>query len=467
MIDYTIIKTFSELSSVTTEWAVVTDGHFFGFDYIIPEYDKIYRHWFKRREYEDIDSWNQLCVVNTQYEIQGEKYIDELAGSKEKINVVYYDEFDIESSISKSKIFDGWTWIIPKNHKIEKDLNWFPPDWEKPYCRIYKSQFGNEIRDGAMLVHTQNNGMLKYMDETISKEIPPAVSNEIDFSKSNWCFVVPDGEILIDTSYVPKTKKTHIWQTKLPDGSIDEYGDVRLYHSSSYDTNEKIFVKEIANHKPLQDVVFISYFEPNAEENYERLLKFASHAKHVKNIKGIGNAHCKAAELATTEFVYIVDGDAWIVDDFDFNFVPGNWDRDNIWVWRSKNPVNNLIYGYGGVKLFPRKALLDVKKWEIDFSLSFGKRYGFKIQERVSNITRIDSSPFQLWKSAVRECAKLSLKNDEISQSRINAWIYNSQGEYTEYAVNGGLFGIDLAKNGNIELINDFEYLENYFYNSN
>ena len=29
-------------------------------------------------------------------------------------------------------------------------------------------------------------------------------------------------------------------------------------------------------------------------------------------------------------------------------------------VWRSKNPVNELVYGYGGVKLLPTKLTLDM-----------------------------------------------------------------------------------------------------------
>ena len=39
-------------------------------------------------------------------------------------------------------------------------------------------------------------------------------------------------------------------------------------------------------------------------------------------------------------------------------------------VWRSKNPINDLLYGYGGVKLFPKQALLDFDDWHIDFTYS-------------------------------------------------------------------------------------------------
>ena len=38
---------------------------------------------------------------------------------------------------------------------------------------------------------------------------------------------------------------------------------------------------------------------------------------------------------------------------FKFEYYPDVWENDIVHVWRSKNQNNGLIYGYGGVKLFP------------------------------------------------------------------------------------------------------------------
>ena len=57
----------------------------------------------------------------------------------------------------------------------------------------------------------------------------------------------------------------------------------------------------------MYDIVFISYHEPNAEENYKNLYSrfntvgvFGDRVKRVSNVKGIHNAHVEAAKLCNT-----------------------------------------------------------------------------------------------------------------------------------------------------------------------
>ena len=45
-------------------------------------------------------------------------------------------------------------------------------------------------------------------------------------------------------------------------------------------------------------------------------------------------------------------------------------DRDAVHVWRSRNPINDLEYGYGGVKLFPRIATINVDVNKSDMTTS-------------------------------------------------------------------------------------------------
>ena len=120
----------------------------------------------------------------------------------------------------------------------------------------------------------------------------------------------------------------------------------------------------------------------------------------------------RPSEMLTTgytEMFYVVDADADLEPNFDFSYKPNKWDTDKIHVWRCRNPVNDLIYGYGGVKLFPTRPLRDAKDWHIDFTTSVGGASKFKPMPVVSNTTRINTDPFTAWKS-VRECVKLSSK---------------------------------------------------------
>lgn len=47
----------------------------------------------------------------------------------------------------------------------------------------------------------------------------------------------------------------------------------------------------------MYDIVFISYGEPNAEANWERLKKRFPLAKRVKDVKGIHHTHCSRKEM--------------------------------------------------------------------------------------------------------------------------------------------------------------------------
>ena len=64
------------------------------------------------------------------------------------------------------------------------------------------------------------------------------------------------------------------------------------------------------------DFVFISYKEPNCEENYADLLNKVPWAKRVHGVKGFDNAHKAAAETASTDFFISVDGDNIIDESF-------------------------------------------------------------------------------------------------------------------------------------------------------
>lgn len=222
----------------------------------------------------------------------------------------------------------------------------------------------------------------------------------------------------------------------------------------------------------LFDVVFISFNEENAEENYKKLLLKCPTAKRVHGVVGIHNAHIQAAEITTTPMIWIVDGDAVIEDDFDFAYQPPKWDFNTVHVWRSKNPVNGLTYGYGGVKLFPRELTLNMDTSLPDMTTSISKN--FKPMQQVSNITQFNTSPFAAWKSAFRECVKLSSKvisrqKDAETYERLSTWQSVGVDQmYGQYALAGASMGTkygeahrdDIEK---LKKINDFAWLEEVF----
>lgn len=220
------------------------------------------------------------------------------------------------------------------------------------------------------------------------------------------------------------------------------------------------------------DIVFISYNESNADRNYEKLKSSFVNVKRIHGVKGIHQAHIEAAKIVSTNMFWVIDADAVITDNFIFDYQVPFWDQDSVHVWRSINPINDLEYGYGGIKLLPTKNVLKAKESFIDMTTSLGKK--FKLVDSISNVTKFNTSPFNTWKSAFRECVKLSSKTiigqvDQETRKRLEIWTsIGKDKEFGDYAIKGALAGKyfgERFKNNHEELlkINDFDWLENEF----
>ena len=70
----------------------------------------------------------------------------------------------------------------------------------------------------------------------------------------------------------------------------------------------------------MYDIVFISYGEPNADENWKHIKQMFPMAKRVKDVKGLHQAHIAAAKKCFTKMFWVIDADAELMPDFDFNF---------------------------------------------------------------------------------------------------------------------------------------------------
>lgn len=239
------------------------------------------------------------------------------------------------------------------------------------------------------------------------------------------------------------------------------------------------------------DVFFLSYNEPYADENYAKLRELVPNARRVNGVKGFAAAHQECARRSFTNNFYVVDSDAIIVESFDFSFTPskhnkwwGKPESECICIWSSINPINDLIYGHGGVKILPKQPLLGDNKDVIDFTTGFG--LNTKVFDEVSNITAFNYDEFNTFRSAFRECAKLvsNLTNKEIlykitfeeaqkisaeAEHRLHIW--TSVGEENKFgkyciagATQGKLYGTKFAEDAEqLKLINDYDWMKNEF----
>ena len=219
----------------------------------------------------------------------------------------------------------------------------------------------------------------------------------------------------------------------------------------------------------MYDAVFISYNEPDADERYKRLLERYPNTKRIHGVKGIHQAHIAAAKKCSTKMFWVIDGDADLLTEFSLDHKVNEYDLDCVHVWRSRNPINNLIYGYGGVKLLPRRLTMNVDISSTDMTTSISDR--FKAMPFVSNVTSFNTDEFSTWKSAFRECAKLSSKvidrqEEGETNERLKVWTTRAHGRFCEFAIRGARAGMEfgLSSGSDLRLINDFDWLQERFH---
>ena len=317
--------------------------------------------------------------------------------------------------------------------------------------------------------NTLTSDLLKEMASTCKGECFYLIKTdkEILFPNFNFYYSVSEW----DRQYM------HIWNNdtsvRLFDKEIvlttpTNYTDTALEAGtvSLKNIDERIYVD------PIFDIIFLSYDEMYADENYEKLKYRFPRALRSHGVKGIFEAHKQAAKLAKSPMFYVVDADAIVVDTFNFDYNPHSVDRQSVHVWHSRNPVNDLEYGYGGVKLFPTNLLLEYTGSPIDFTTSVSK--SFKVMQDVSNISAFNTDPFSAWRSGFRECSKLASKiipnqDNTETEYRLNVWCTKGENrEFGDFAIMGAKEGMEFGTTHKdqpelLGLINDFAWLEKRF----
>ena len=309
----------------------------------------------------------------------------------------------------------------------------------------------------------KNTEGIKYRG-SISPEFKLVFNTEIPDLRFNVDYKIPH----------PDFKYEHIWYLD-PKYSIGKKVWLASLSAVEHTAGVKDMGYAIPDIAEQLDVVFISYNEPNAEDNWKRVLEKAPNAKRVNGVKGIFEAHKAAALVARSDMFYVVDGDAYLTDEWQFDFSPNIFDRDCVHVYRAMNPINDLTYGYGGVKLFPRKLLLDATKWKVDMTTSIAKK--LKVLRTISNVTAFNTDEISTWRSAFRECAKLAagtIDNQISAETERRLKLWTSKGgdrKFGKYAIAGANAGVEYGLKNKLDdklmqQINDRQWLDTQFKNA-
>jgi len=229
------------------------------------------------------------------------------------------------------------------------------------------------------------------------------------------------------------------------------------------------------------DIIFVSYDEDNAEENWSDLKKKCPWAKRVHGVYGSDAAHKAAAEQSATDRFTTVDADTIIKPEF-FNATIDKKiaeDMTKTVSWSSMNHVNGLIYGNGSLKCWTKPFVMSMKTHEESDQpknqVEFCFESGYTQRNDIFSITYPNGSPRQAWRSGFREGCKMSLdqgikipivelKDRIFWKNMIRLLVWCSVGTDVEnglWAIYGARMGVYKTNLTEWDYINvrDFEYL--------
>lgn len=234
-----------------------------------------------------------------------------------------------------------------------------------------------------------------------------------------------------------------------------------------------------------QDVVFLSYDEPNAEKNYADLCSKLPWAKRVHGVHGSDAAHKACADIAETEYFITVDADnivdpaffQQVVDIDELGLTP-----EHVFSWCGKVHVNGLMYGNGGLKMWTRKFVHNMKTHEhseegdergkVEFC--FDDKY-YQFNENFST-SYTNATPWQAFRAGFREGVKMSLdqgaRATDIKKvywqnfDRLRIWCsVGADVEHGLWSVLGAREGLykTMCTDWDYSEVRDFDWLNNYW----
>lgn len=186
------------------------------------------------------------------------------------------------------------------------------------------------------------------------------------------------------------------------------------------------------------DIIFLSYDEPNAEENWADLQRKIPWAKRVHGVEGSDAAHKACADLSETKHFVTVDGDT-IVDP---KFMQVELDLDKLGVdddyqfsWCGKIDANGLMYGNGSLKMWTKEFVKNMKTHEntdgsddTQIEFCYFDNY-YQLNENYST-SIITSTPHQAWRAGFREGVKMSLDRGKPIDDINSLWWQNKHRLY-------------------------------------
>ena len=191
------------------------------------------------------------------------------------------------------------------------------------------------------------------------------------------------------------------------------------------------------------DIVFLSYDEPNADKNWDKLKEKFPRAKRCHGVKGRTLAYHTAAKMSDTPYFFAVFPTIEIADSFDFSFQPDRLKNACHYIFHAKNPVNGLEYGHRAIILYNKHLCVSTIHPNLDFTLS----QPHTVVPKLCGTSHFNTTPEISWRVAFREVLKLcEMKPTVESKYRLNKWCELGTGQYALLVQRGALDAVEYYK---------------------
>lgn len=233
------------------------------------------------------------------------------------------------------------------------------------------------------------------------------------------------------------------------------------------------------------DWFYISYDEPQKEEFWAKLQDLAPWTQRIDGVKGFDSAHKACANTSQTDRFITVDGDNVIYPQFlDLELEIPDRLKDCTLSWAGRNIINGLCYGNGGLKLWTKEFVLNMRTHEnaerdeekVDFC--WDSKY-VQLNNCYSD-TCPNGSPFQAFRAGFREGVKMTLdRGVAAGQGIIEKHIHNKNfkrlliwasvgadvenGIWSIFGTRLGIYSANIQSDFDIANISDYDWFKEYF----
>lgn len=352
------------------------------------------------------------------------------------------------------------------------DFTWHPGEWQLDMLHVFPSneqKFGDTfyVHVPSFLEKTKDLKVLEWFETLnfiIDKPVPrypmPTVKYETDsVVPAIWNYEFKDPLVQFYRDEVYFEPAISLWQerTKVVTPLTNGAGSVVIPRECKNYLKTQVYDypyidKSIQAQRtdPPLDIIFMSNGEVNAEQNYFWLWTLLDDDDRKNNLKRVDKVNGRVASqhacanIATTDWYFVVPAKLRADPNFDWSWQPDRMQQPKHYIFHARNPITNLVYGHMATVAYNKKLVLETQGTGLDFTME----QPHEVVPMVSGTAFYCNDPMMAWRTAFRECIKLKHSLPDIeSEYRLEQWTNPNVDSmfytYSEWSVKGALDAVE------------------------